>query len=64
MHEAPQFMPGDPVVDAQDHSYGGRVETVRSDGRVNVRWTSGRTEWIDANEIKWAPGFKPKHRPR
>jgi hypothetical protein len=62
MHEAPQFMPGDPVRDKQAHDEQGRVETVRGDGYVNVRWKSGRTEWIKADEIEWAPGFKPKKR--
>jgi hypothetical protein len=60
MHAAPPFMPGDPVRDKQAHDEIGRVETVRLDGRVNVRWKSGRTEWIHPNEIEWAPGFKPR----
>jgi len=64
MHEAPRFLPGDPVRDIQAYDEIGRVETVRSDGQVNVRWQSGRTEWIHADEIEWAPGFKPKKRPR
>ncbi len=64
MNAAPQFMPGDPVRDVQDHHELGRVESVRGDGTVNVRWKSGRTEWLNADEIEWVPGFKPKHRPR
>ena len=64
MHDAPQFIAGDPVRDAQDHDEIGRIETVRRDGRVNVRWTSGRTEWIGADEIEWVPDFTPKGRPR
>jgi hypothetical protein len=63
MHAAPQFMPGDPVRDRQAHDEIGHIETVRSDGTVNVRWKSGRTEWIAAGDIEWAPGFKPKNRP-
>jgi len=64
MHEAPQFMPGDPVRDKQAHDDIGRIETVRRDGRVNVRWKSGRTEWVDADSIELAPGFNLKKRPR
>jgi hypothetical protein len=57
MNEAPRFMPGDPVRDPQAHEEIGRVETVRRDGRVNVRWQSGRTEWVSADDIELAPGF-------
>jgi hypothetical protein len=63
MHEAPQFLPGDLVRDKQAHDEIGRVETVRRDGMVNVRWKSSRTEWIRADEIEWVPGFKPKPQP-
>ena len=63
MHKAPQFMPGDPVRDVQDYHEIGKVETVRSDGTVNVRWKSGRTEWMKADGLEWAPGFRRKHTP-
>ena len=61
-HNAPTFLPGDPIRDKQAHDETGRVESVRGDGRVNVRWKSGRTEWIDADDIELVPGFKPKRR--
>jgi hypothetical protein len=64
MHEAPQFLPGDPVRDKQDHSEIGRVETVRSDGTVNIRWKSGKTEWMKSDDLEYAPGFRPKRRPQ
>jgi hypothetical protein len=64
MHEAPRFTPGDPVRDIQAHDEIGRVETVRSDGHVNVRWKSGKTEWVAADSIELAPGFKPTRRRR
>jgi hypothetical protein len=62
MHEAPAFMPGDPVRDRQAHDEIGRVERVSSDGKVCVRWKSGRSEWIAAGDIEYAPGFRPKRR--
>jgi uncharacterized protein YodC (DUF2158 family) len=64
MHEPPKFLSGDYVRDREGYEVG-RVETVRSDGMVNVRWnSSGRTEWVSVDEIEYAPGFKPKRRPR
>jgi hypothetical protein len=59
---APTFLPGDSVRDAQDHDAIGRIETVRSDGSVNVRWSSGRTEWLPIDDIEHVPGFTPKGR--
>jgi hypothetical protein len=58
----PEFAVGDPVRDAQDHDEIGCIETVRSDGTVNVRWSSGRTEWLPIDDIEHVPGFKPKPR--
>ena len=58
----PEFAVGDPVRDAQDHDEIGCIETLRSDGTVNVRWSSGRTEWLPIDDIELAPGFKPKPR--
>ena len=64
MHDAPQFIVGDRVRDAQDPEEIGRIETLRRDGTVNVRWSSGRTEWLAIDDIELAPGFTPKGRPR
>jgi hypothetical protein len=59
MLAAPQFMPGDPVRDTQDPDEIGHIETVRSDGTVNVRWSSGRTEWLPIDDIEHVSGFEP-----
>jgi hypothetical protein len=60
---APKFLQGDPVRDAEDHDEIGRIETVRSDGTVNIRWSSGRTEWLPIDDIEHVPGFTSKGRP-
>jgi hypothetical protein len=52
MPAAPTFLPGDPIRDAQDDDEIGHVETVRGDGTVNVRWSSGRTEWLPIDDIE------------
>ena len=62
MDAPPPFLPGEPVVDAQDVRYGGRVDDVRADGGVRVIWKSGRHEWCDPATIRHAPGFKRKRR--
>jgi hypothetical protein len=63
MLEAPTFLPADPVRDIQAPDEIGRVESVRGDGSVCVRWYSGRSEWVHKSTIQFAPGFTPK-RPR
>jgi hypothetical protein len=52
------FDVGDLARDRQAHDEIGHIETVRTDGHINVRWRSGRTEWLDTDETELAPSFK------
>ena len=51
---------GDPVRDKEIRSDIGQVDTVRQDGMVCVRWKSGKTEWLKANDLEPVPGFQSK----
>jgi hypothetical protein len=59
MPEAPKYWPGDPVRDRQLPKETGRVEYA-SGTQVYVRWHSGDHGWIDAADLEWVPGFRPK----
>ena len=60
MSEIPAYEVGQPVVDRQDHSEVGHVDDIRADGWLRIIWKSGRHEWVQADDIEWAPGFQPK----
>jgi hypothetical protein len=62
MLRIPVFEVGQLVMDREDDSEIGTVETVRRDGLINVRWKSGRTEWVHECTVILARGITPKRR--
>jgi hypothetical protein len=59
-----KFKVGQPVMDREDGDDVGHVDDLRADGWLRIIWASGRHEWVHADDIELAPGFKPKPRPR
>jgi hypothetical protein len=58
------FYEGEPVIAQRDHTQRGRIEFIRNDGRLQVRWADGYVELVRMDDLALAPGYKRTSRRR